>query len=431
MNWHKVIGIVLAWLWVATPAPAQTDGSESWRSIFADSQLVTLIEAALEHNADLRTASLDVEQAEAALKAARLSWLPSLTLGAEGTLQKTRTTALEKTYNLPLTMQWEADLAGRLRNDKRAKLGSYWSTAETERAARLQLIASIATHYYTLAMMDEQLRVTRQSIENARQTVEVMEALKAVGRQNEAAVSQARVTYLNIAASEKSLLQQIYATENAMKALIGRKQESIVRSAKGDSDICISDTLTYDLEILSSRPDVKAAEYALKAQAAQVGVARAAFYPSLSVSASAGWTNNLGEVVNPGQMLLNAIGSLVQPIFNRGQIHANLRIAKAQQEQALVAFHQTLLVACGELDDALKACQLSRERLQLRQKEVASAQHAYEVSQVLMRNSSSTYLEVLTAQSSLIQSQLALVNDRLDLIHGKINLFKALGGEIR
>ena len=184
------------------------------------------------------------------------------------------------------------------------------------------------------------------------------------------------------------------------------------------------------LSSLSNRPDVKAAEYALKAQTAQVDMARAAFYPQLSITASAGWTNNVGEIVNPGQMLLNAIGSLVQPLLNKGQNRANLRIAKAQQEQALVAFNQALLVAGTELSDALTACRLSSERLALRQQEVAAAEKAYEVSKDVMQNSSSTYLEVLTAQQSLLQSRLSLTTDRFDLIQGRINLFKALGGEI-
>ena len=183
------------------------------------------------------------------------------------------------------------------------------------------------------------------------------------------------------------------------------------------------------LERLANRPDVKAAEYALKAQMAQVDVARAAFYPQLTISASAGWTNNVGEIVNPGQMLLSAIGSLVQPLFNKGQNRANLRIAKARQEQALVAFYQALLVAGTELSDALTVCQLSSERLALRQQEVAAAERAYEVSKDVMQNSSSTYLEVLTAQQSLLQSLLSLTIDRFDLVQGKINLFKALGGE--
>ena len=237
-------------------------------------------------------------------------------------------------------------------------------------------------------------------------------------------------------------LVEIQATENALVVLVGRPTPDPSLQREGSdyqtSDSCQQDILLpsliergkgVSLLALANRPDVKAAEYALKAQMAQVDVARAAFYPQLTISASAGWTNNLGEIVNPGQMLLSAIGSLVQPLFSKGQNRANLRIAKARQEQALVAFNQALLVAGTELSDALTACQLSSERLALRQQEVAAAERAYEVSKDVMQNSSSTYLEVLTAQQSLLQSRLSLVSDRFDLIQGKINLFKALGGE--
>ena len=422
--------VIAIFIWYYYNGQAQTVDSIGWRSVFMEPQLVGLIETALERNADLRTANLNVVQAEAQLKAARQAFLPTLTAGAEGQLQTTKGQPTQKTYNVPLTMQWEIDLAGRLRGEKRAAVANYWSTAETERAVRLQLIATVATHYYQLVMMDEQLAMTRENIENARKTVETMEALKEVGMQDEAAVSAARAAYLNVSAQEKTLLQQIQATENALVVLVGEQLENIGRTDFGNADVSMNVSTTYRLETLAGRPDVKAAEYALKAQMAQVDVARAAFYPQLSISAAAGWTNNVGEIVNPGQMLLSAIGSLVQPLFNKGQNRANLSIAKARQEQALVAFNQALLVAGAELSDALTACQLSCERLALRQQEVAAAERAYEVSKDVMQNSSSTYLEVLTAQQTLLLSRLTLASGRFDLVQGKINLFKALGGEI-
>lgn len=427
---NRKISVTALWLCCVISVSAQGIDSIGWRQVFTEPQLVSLIETALERNADLRTANLNVVQAEAQLKAARLAFLPSLTVGAEGQLSKTKGQPTQKTYNIPVSMQWEVDLAGRLRGEKRAAVATYWSTAETERAVRLQLIAAVATHYYTLAMMDEQLAVTRENISNAKQTVEVMQTLKEVGIQNEAAVSAARATWLNVAAQEKTLLQQIQTTENAIRVLVGKQLESIGRTGFGNAGVSMNDSATYQLATLANRPDVKAAEYALKAQTAQVDVARAAFYPQLTISASLGWTNLVGEVVNPGQILLSAIGSLVQPLFNKGQNRANLRIAKAQQEQALVTFNQALLVAGTELNDALTACRLSSERLALRQQEVAAAERAYEVSKEVMQNSSSTYLEVLTAQQSLLQSRLSLTTDRFDLIQGRINLFKALGGEI-
>lgn len=428
---NRKISVTALWLCCVISVSAQGIDSIGWRQVFTEPQLVSLIETALERNVDLRTANLNVVQAEAQLKAARLAFLPSLTVGAEGQLSDTKGQPTQKTYNFPVTMQWEIDLSGRLRGEKRAAVATYWSTAETERAVRLQLIAAVATHYYTLVMMDEQLAVTRENISNAQHIVDVMQALKEVGMQNEAAVSAARATWLNIAAQEKTLLQQIQTTENAMRVLIGKQLESIGRTVFGNAGVSMNDSATYQLATLANRPDVKAAEYALKAQTAQVDVAHAAFYPQLTISASLGWTNLVGEVVNPGQMLLNAIGSLVQPLFNKGQNRANLRIAKARQEQTLVTFNQALLVAGTELSDALTACRLSSERLALRQQEVAAAERAYEVSKDVMQNSSSTYLEVLTAQQSLLQSYLSLSTDHFDLAQGKINLFKALGGTIQ
>lgn len=419
--------LIAFFVWWFYHVEAQTADSIGWRGLFAEPQLVTLIETALEHNSDLLTANLNVEQSEAQLKASRLSLLPSLALGAEGNLQATKGQSAQKTYNVPLTMQWEVDLSGRLRSEQRAEVANYWSTAETERAVRLQVISAVASTYYTLKMMNEQLNVTRESIGNAQQTVEVMQTLKEVGMQNELAVSSARAAYMSVSAQEKTLLQQIRAAENALVVLVG-KQIEVNLNDDTTTQLFTYDT-SYPLEILANRPDVKAAEHAVKAQMAQVDMARAAFYPQLNISASLGWTNLVGEVVNPGQMLLSAIASMVQPLFNKGQNRANLHIAKARQKQTIIAFNQALLMAGTELSDALTACRLSRERLTLREQEVDAAERAYEVSKVVMLNSSSTYLEVLTAQQSLLQSRLSLTTERYDFIQGQINLYKALGGD--
>ena len=248
MNRFIVI-VIFVWYYYYYYGQAQGIDSIGWRSVFTEPQLVTLIETALERNADLQTANLNVVQAEAQLKAAKLSFLPSLTVGVEGNLQNTKGQPTQKTYNIPVTMQWEVDLAGRLCGEKRAAVANYWSTAETERAVRLQLIAAVAIHYYQLVMMDEQLGVTRETIGNARQTVETMQALKEVGMQNEAAVSAARATWLNVAAQEKMLLQQIQAMENAMRVLIGRPAPdlSLQREESGYSFIHNSDSCQQDI----------------------------------------------------------------------------------------------------------------------------------------------------------------------------------------
>lgn len=436
---NRIVLFIVMTLGLAA-ARTQTADTLCWREIFADSNLAALIDTALVHNADLRTASLNVVQNEASLRAARLSLLPTVSIGADGSLSKPLSgKSTEYTYTIPVSMGWEVNLAGRFCAEKRAAEATLWSSAESERAVRIQIIASVANHFYTIVALYEQLAITRQSVATSHKTVEVMEALKDAGLQNEAAVSLARAAWLNSAASEISIQQQIKSTENALSLIVGsdtghvRQRLRMCGFADSDNptfeyDVRVACDRSYELRDLSSRPDVKAAEYALAAQVAQVSVARSAFYPTLTLSASLGWTNNIGQIVNPPQMLLNTLVSLLQPIFNQTRNTANLRIAKAQREQALVRFNQALLEACTELSDALDACRFSAERLTLREQEVVASKEAYETSTALMQYGSATYLEVLTAQASYLTSQLALVSDKLDQAQARINLYKATGG---
>ncbi len=404
-------------LWGAVAA-AQTDYSLRWEKVFTDPRLSALIDTALAHNTDLRVASLNVEQADATLRMARLSLLPAVSVAGEGSYSKERGSTGTMKYSLPVRLQWEIGLSGRFAAEKKAAESLLWSAAETERAVRLQVVTAVASQYYTLLMLDEQLAITREGVENARRTVEVMEALKEAGMQNEAAVVQARTAWLSAAASEKTLQQQIGAAESAMMLLLGEQRRSIVRSMTGTPLLPLDYTAEYPLQSLSERPDVKASEYALAASLAQVDVARSAFYPALSVTASSSLTD----------MLTEAVGSLVQPLFNMGKNRGNLRIAKAAYEESLATFTQTLLVAGTELRDALSACTFSSERIVLREQEVEAAGKACEASEALMQSGSATYLEVLSAQAALLQSRLSLAADRLDFVQGQINLYKALGG---
>ncbi len=399
-------------------ASAQPSDSLRWREVFTDPQLTALIDTALAYNTDLRTAALRVEQADATLRMSRLSILPSLSIGGDGSILKEKGSAAVSKYSLPVRLQWEVSLSGRYFAENKAAESLLWNAEETERASRLQLVAAVASHFYTLLMLDEQLSITREGVENARRTVEVMEAMKEVGLQNEAAVAQARTAWLGTAASEKTLQQQIVAAESAMMLLLGQQRDSIPRSRFIPDSLPLDYTAGIPLETLSGRPDVKAAEWALRAATAQTDVARSAFYPTLSITAS----------FNLLDMLTEAVGSLVQPLFNIGRNKGNLRIAKAEQEASLAAFSQTLLVASTELRDAMSACHFSGERLSLREQEAEAATRACEATLALMQSGSATYLEVLSAQAALLQSRLSRCADHLDLLQGQINLYKVLGG---
>lgn len=403
----------------------------SRQEMFPDIFLQQLIEKGIASNTDLQIARLNIEQAAASLRASKLAYLPSFALVPEGNITKAEGEKTVYSYNLPLTTQWEIDLSGRLRNSKEQARAVMMQSNEYARMVQTQLVASIANNYYTLIMLDEQLRITRESIHNQKENLEVITAMKEAGMQTEAAVNQATADYYNIMSSEKDLEKQIQIVENSIALLINETPHAIPRSS-----IDINDSVTTNvagavsLVTLANRPDVKEAEYALRRNFYGINVARSAFYPSIVLSGSAGWTNNTGVISNPGSMLLSAIGSLTQPLFSRGTNQANLKIAKSQYEQSLLTFEKTLLVAGSEVNNALVQCQKSAEKLELRQKQVNANESALTNSTELMKYSSTTYLEVLIAQSTLLQSRLMYVSDWYEGVQGQIDLYKALGGGI-
>ncbi len=403
----------------------------SWKEMFPDVLLQQLIERGISSNSDLQIAHLNIEQAKARLCVSKLAYLPSLALSPEGSITKVEGEKTVHSYNLPLTMQWEIDLSGRLRNSKEQARSVMMQSNEYAKMVQTQLVATIASSYYTLIMWDEQLQITRNSIELQRKNLEIMIAMKEAGMQTEAAVNQATADYYQVMTSENDLKKEIQAMENAIALLINETPHVIPRSAI-DMKVSLHPDMTdaISLEALVNRPDVREAEYSLRGSFYNINIARSAFYPSIVLGGSAGWTNNTGIISNPGSMLLSAIGSLTQPLFSRGVNRANLKITKLQYEQSLLAFEKTLLVAGSEVNDALLLCETSRKKLVLRQKQVQANEMALVNSIELMKHSSNTYIEVLMAQSTLLQSRLMYISDWHEGIQGQINLYKALGGGV-
>ena len=403
--------------------------SLSWRQLFTDPQLQQLIETGVRNNTDLQIARLRVEESRASLSTARLAYLPSLSLTPQGTVSKTEGREATKTYDLAASAEWEVDIFGRLTNAKREARAVLEQSEAYRQAVETQLVATIANSYYTLLMLDQQLAITRRTAENWNENVRVMRALKRAGQTTDMAVAQTEASRLSVEASLLSLERQISETENALCALLGEPSHTIGRATLAERQF--PDTLTAEgpLPLLERRPDVRQSEAELAAAFYVTNQARSAFYPSITLSGSAGWTNAAGAVItNPGQWLLSAVGSLVQPLFNRGKNIANLKIAKAQQEEALLSFRQSLLDAGTEVNDALMQWQTARKRLKLDESQIAALQSAVRSSELLMQYSSQNYLEVLTARQTLLQAELDAVSDRFEEIQGVINLYHALGG---
>ncbi len=405
-------------------------GNVPWREVFTDPQLQAYIEQALEVNADLRTAMLNVEQAQASLMSSRLAYLPQLSFSPQGTLTNwNKGEATSKTYSIPVAASWQIDLFGQILNPKRAAQASLKQADYNRQAVQTQLIASTANIYYTLLMLDRQIEITKGTAEVLKRYVETLEATKDFGTTTSAAIEQSRSTYAEVVASLSDLRQSLSETENSFCLILNEPAHSIERGVLEDQVLPDNFSAGVPIQLLSNRPDVKSAEMLLAACYYNTNSARAAFYPQITLSGSAGWTNSSGSaIVNPGKLLASLIGSLTQPLFYRGQNIAQLRQARAQEEQAKIAFQTSLLNAGNEVSNALSLYQNTQEKVNSRIMQVNSARKAAEDTKDLFNLGTSTYLEVLTAQQNYLSAQLSEVSDTFDQMQAVINLYQALGG---
>lgn len=404
-------------------------GCIAWRELFTDPLLQDLIERGLQNNTDYRTAQLRVEESEAALLSAKLAFLPSFAFAPQGTISSFDGGKATKAYSVPITASWELDLFGRMRNAKRQSQALLEQSRDYQQAVRTQLIASIANIYYTLLMLDEQLALSQETEETWKETVASARALMNAGQYNEAGVSQMEATYYQVQTSVLDLKEQINQTENTLALLLAETPRHYERSTLAAQSFPEDFTVGVPVQMLSSRPDVRSAERSLEAAFYTTNAARSAFYPNITLSGNLGWTNSAGTMItDPGKFLLSAVGSLTQPLFQRGQLIGQLKISKAQQEEALLAFQQALLKAGSEVNDALTAWQTSRNKAALFDKQVASLQTTVKSTSLLMEYGTNTYLEVLTARQTLLSTQLSQISNRFTEIQSIINLYQALGG---
>ena len=412
----------------AETADSTTLGDIRWQEMFTDPQLQALIDLALTNNTDLQSAQWRVKEAEATLKSARLAYLPSFNFAPQGTISSFDNGAASKTYSIPVTASWQIDIFGGLTNAKRKAKALYLQSREYQQAVRTQLIASVANLYYTLLMLDSQYEVTKETAAKWEESVRTMREMKAAGMTNEAGVAQYEGSYYGIVASLNDIEYSIRETENSLCSVLGEVPHEIVRGRLDEQQLPDNLAVGVPVQMLSNRPDIRQAEYSLMQSFYATNAARSALYPSITLSGSAGWTNNAGVITNPGKLLLSAAGSLLQPIFNANANRANLKIAKAQQEESKLAFQQALLNAGAEVNNALTQCQTARAKTDLRIKQIEAMERAVESTELLMQHSSTTYLEVLTAQQSLLSAQLSQIADQFDEIQGVVNLYQALGG---
>ena len=409
-------------------------GNLPWRELFTDPQLRLLIEQGLEKNPDLLNAALNVQMVNEALKCARLAFLPSIALTPQGTISKLMTdpAVTTKSYQLPISASWNVDLFGNLLNAKRSAQMQLIATKDYQTVVQCNIISGIANLYYTLLMLDRQVEIVNDMEQLTKETWEMMKFMheNRVGYRS-TAVQSAEAAYYSVQAQKVDLLRQTHETENALSLLIAQPAQTIQRGKLADQSLPTTFATGVSIELLNNRADVHSAEMTLAQCFYDVQQARSRFYPSITITGTGAFTNSNG-VVNPGKLLLSAVGSLVQPIFQHGQIVAGLKVAKMQYEQSYNKWQNAVLKAGNEVSNALVSYNSSAEKGELESKRVAVLKQNVEDTKKLMSSSSNTtYLEVISAQSNLLNAEISEVTDQFNKMQAVVNLYLALGGGAR
>ena len=404
-------------------------GNLPWRSVFTDPQLQALIERGLANNTDLLNAALNVKMVEAQLTAAKLAFVPSFTFSPQGTISSWDGSKTTKTYSLPINASWSIDLFGNLLNQKRSAQMALLATKDYQLVVKTNLIANIANAYYTLLMLDKQLEIVDNMTQLTKDTWNMMKLQKELNNAKETSVQSAEANYYSVLAQAADLKRQIRETENSLSLLLGQQAQTIGRGKLENQSLPTEFSTGVGIQMLNNRPDVHYAEMTLAQCFYDTQAARSQFYPNITISGSGAFTNSSGAgIVNPGKWLLQAIGSLVQPIFQNGRLVAQLKVAKATQEQAYNTWQNAVLAAGSEVSNALVLYNSSDEKSKLEQKQIESLTKNVQYTKDLFSMGGSTYLEVITAQQSLLNAELAKVQDDFYKMQAVVNLYYALGG---
>ena len=407
-------------------------GNLPWRAVFTDPQLQALIEQGLERNPDLLNAALNVKMYESMLTAAKLAFLPAVNIGQQspmGTISTLYTdpSVTTKSYTLPITASWTLDLFGNILSQKRSTQMKLLGMKDYQMAVRAQIIGGIANSYYTLLMLDEQLRIVTEMSKMAKETWDMMALQHQLGRVRSISVQSAEAAYLTTQTQANDFRRQIRATENALSLLIGQQGQQIPRSTLYEQALPTEFSTGVGVALLQNRPDVHYAEMALASCFHDVQTARSQFYPNITVGASLAFTNSNGNL-NPGKWLASLFGSLTQPIFQRGALTVNLKVKKMQYEQAFNTWQDAILKAGNEVSNALVNYRGYDENSKIEAQRVAVLTKTVEDTKALYRTRGSSYLEVLTAQNQLLTAELNKATADFNKMQSVVSLYTALGG---
>ncbi|WP_028377006.1 efflux transporter outer membrane subunit [Leeuwenhoekiella sp. MAR_2009_132] len=408
----------------------------AWQDLFTDPLLQNHIQEGLEQNIDIRVALQQILAAQAYFKQGKQGYFPTLSVTPQYTHQELSSNSqfgnqFSKldVYQLAGNLSWEADIWGKIRSNERAFAASYLQTIEAHRAVKTQLIANIASAYFQLLSLDEQLRVTEETIETRSSSLETTRALKEAGNVTEVGVKQTEAQLYTAQALRLDILNQIRLQENSLSILLGKQPGPISRSKLSEQSITTPLKTGVPAELLSNRPDVRASEFDLMNAFELTNVARSSFYPSLTLTASGGFQSlDFEKLFDTSSLFATIVGGLTQPIFNGRKIRTQYEVSQAQQEQAKLNFRKTLLTATREVSDALYSYEIATEKLEVKKNEFEAYDLATSYSEELLDNGLVNYLEVLTARQNALNSSLDVVNTRFNQLQAIVNLYEALGG---
>ncbi|GLB48291.1 efflux transporter outer membrane subunit [Neptunitalea lumnitzerae] len=419
------------------PTDSVSMAEVSWKEIFTDQYLVGYIEKGLQNNIDIRVAIQQMNAAQAYLKQGKSGYFPTLSAGATVTHQNLSKNSQFGSffngsidqYELSGDLSWEADIWGKIRSNKRASEASYLQSVAAHKAVKTALVSQIAATYYTLLSLDEQLRITEQTVATRKQSVETIKALKEAGQQNQVAVDQTTAQLYSAQALVIDLKNSIFQAENTLAILLGETPQGYERASLADEKINTELKIGVPTSLLRNRPDVMAAEYGLINSFELTNVAKSNFYPSLTLTANSGLQSlTFDNWFSGSSFFATLVGGLTQPIFNQRQIKTQYEVAQAQQEQSLLNFKQTLLTAGKEVSEALYTYDAEVEKYEYLDLQVQALQNAETNSEELLDNGYATYLDLLTARESRLSAELNLIDSKLQQLLAVVNLYEALGG---
>ena len=419
------------------PADSLSSANVSWRNIFTDATLQGYINKALSNNLDVRVAMQNVASAQAYLKQSKAAFIPTLSVGANYTRSTNSINATgglgERTYNnlwdITGAASWEADIWGKLSAQRRASYASYLATVEAQKAVQSEVVATLATAYYQLLMLDEQKKVLERTIDFRQKSLETTKSLKKAGSTTEVATKQIEALVYNAQAQLVTIGNSIWAFENTICVLLGEEPHAIERTTLAEQQFPTEFKQGYAAKLLQNRPDVARAELSLRNAFELTNVARAAFYPTLTLSARGGISSTeLDTWISAKSIFANFVAGLAQPILNRRQIRTQYEVQQIAQETALLNFKKAVLSAGKEVSDAMQNVSTQTEFIELKTKEMKAYQEATDYSKQLFDSGMVNYLEVITAEVNRLNAELSVANAQFTRMQYGITLYKALGG---